>query len=613
MANSRLYPSSPRVKRSLRKKQLRQPRGRNSSVPKNPGRELSTSGAKTKPSGLPQGRLLLVWLVLFSGLLGLGWRLYQLQIVQGSELKEKAQRQQLMNLRPYIPRRSIVDSQGNVLATDRLVYTLYVHPKLFKISQEEIAAKLVPILEDRTSQGLVERFKQRESGIRLAVGLTEATAAKIKDLSLDGLELIQQYSRFYPQQEVAAEVIGYVDLDRQGQAGLEYSQRKLLERELATFNIRRSGNGTIMPAYLPEGLLKSDDLQLQLTLDLRLQRAAREALKQQIKKFNAKRGTVIVMDARDGALVTLVSEPTYDPNRYFDYDVELFKNWAVTDTYEPGSTFKPINVAIALNAGVIQPNSYVYDSGSVTVDGWDIFNASKTGYGSISIAKVLQNSSNVGMIQIMKKLSKQDYYQKLKDIGLGKKVGVDLPGDAPGYLKTKQVFTARSIEVATTSFGQGFSLTPVKLAQLHSAIANGGKLVTPHVVQGLVDSQGHFHWEPPLEGKPIFSPETAASVLKMMETVVSQGTGKPAQIEGYLIGGKTGTAQKASPNGGYYSNAKITSFVSILPVDSPRYVVLAVVDEPQGGNTFGSTVAAPVVKQVMEALISIKGIPPSVK
>ena len=213
MANSRLYPSSPRIQRRLRKKQLRQRRGGNSSISKNLSRS-STSGAKTKSSGLPQGRLLLVWLFLLSGLLGLGWRLHQLQIVQGSELKEKAQRQQLMSLRPYIPRRSIVDSQGNVLAADRLVYTLYVHPKLFKLSKEEIAVKLAPILEDRTPEAIVERFNQGESGIRLALGLTEATAAKIKDLSLDGLELIQQYSRFYPQQELAADVIGYIDVDR---------------------------------------------------------------------------------------------------------------------------------------------------------------------------------------------------------------------------------------------------------------------------------------------------------------------------------------------------------------------------------------------------------------
>jgi cell division protein FtsI (penicillin-binding protein 3) len=307
----------------------------------------------------------------------------------------------------------------------------------------------------------------------------------------------------------------------------------------------------------------------------------------------------------------LVCEPTYNPNEYHKYDISLFKNWAVSDLYEPGSTFKPINVAIALEAGVIQPNSTIYDSGSVTVDGWPIGNASKTGYGALSIARVLQTSSNVAMVHMMRRLAKKDYYSRLRELGLGDKVGIDLPGEVAGHLKSEKIFTERGIEVATTSFGQGFSLTPIKLVQLNGALANGGKLVIPHVTKGLVDGEGNVHWQANHEVKQVFSPENSLRVAQMMETVVSQGTGKPAQIENYRSGGKTGTAQKAAPRGGYLPNAKITSFVSILPIDNPRYVVLAVVDEPQGSNTYGSTVAAPIVKQVMESLISLQGIPPS--
>ncbi|MGK7876004.1 MAG: peptidoglycan D,D-transpeptidase FtsI family protein [Xenococcaceae cyanobacterium] len=608
MTDSKLKPF-PKAKRSSRKNLTKT----NNSSPQNPPKQ-ETSKANAKPSELLRVRLLLVWGVLLAGIFGLGWKLYQLQIVQAPELQKKARRQQMVNLRPYIPRRSIIDSQGNVLAADRLVYTLYVHPKLFKISKEEIATKLATILEEQTSQELLKQFNKRESGIRLASALPEAVADKITKLSLDGLELIQHYSRFYPQQEMVSDVIGYVDLDHRGQAGVEFGQRKLLERTLLTFQIRRAGNGMIMPANLPKGLLKFDDLRLQLTLDLRLQRAARSALKKKMKQFNAKRGSVIIMDVRDGSLLALACEPTYNPNRYFKYDIELFKNWAVTDLYEPGSTFKPVNVAIALEAGVIRPHSYLHDSGKIKVDGWNISNHdyySRGGRGYISIAKILQHSSNVGMIKIMSRMSKKDYYNTLKKLGLGEKVGVDMPFEIPGHLKSETVFTARSIEVATTAFGQGFSFTPLKLVQLHGAIANGGKLVTPHVVQGLADSQGQFHWQPSFPTKSVFSAKTSRTVLEMMETVVTKGSGKSAQIEDYRIAGKTGTAQKASPRGGYYSNAKITSFVAILPVDSPRYVVLAVVDEPKGGNTFGSTVAAPIVKEVMEALISVKEIPPS--
>lgn len=545
------------------------------------------------------------------GMAGLGWKLYQLQIVQARTLQKKARLQQTASLRPYIPRRSIVDRQGNVLATDRLAYTLYVHPKLFKRPGEEIAAQLAAILEDRTPADLLQRFRQRETGIRLVDGLTEATAAKIANLSWDGLELAETYSRFYPQEAMVADAIGYVDREHQGQAGIERSQRHILERNLFNAYIRRAGNGTILPAFLPKDLLKSNDWELQLTLDLRLQRAARSALQQQLKKFNAKRGATIVMDAKDGSLLALACEPTYNPNQYYQAKVEWFKNWTVSDLYEPGSTFKPINVAIALDAGAIEPNTVIHDSGSVTIDGWDIFNASKVGYGAISIAEVLQTSSNVGMIQIMRRLKREDYYRRLQQLGLSAKSGVDLPGEAPGHLKGESAFTAQAIEAATAAFGQGFSLTPLKLVQLQAALANGGTLVTPHLVRGLADSEGNLHWKPNFPHQRVFSPETSRQVVEMMETVVAEGTGKPAQIPGYRIAGKTGTAQKAGPRGGYLPNAKITSFVAILPVDDPRYVVLTVVDEPKGGNTFGSTVAAPVVKSVMEALIALQGIPPS--
>jgi cell division protein FtsI (penicillin-binding protein 3) len=568
------------------------------------------SSKETSPKKITL-RLILVWLIIIGSMFGLGWRLFQLQIEQNSELESKARQQQMTNLSPYIPRRSIIDIQNNIVAIDKVVYTLYAHPLIFKRDKKEIAQSLSNILLTKSYPEILNRLNQQPTGILLERNLNEEQAAKIKQLRSDGLELIQRYTRFYPQDQLIADVLGYVNIDHRGQAGVEYSQQKDLVRKLDMIQVRRAGNGAIIPANLPEGIVELDDLQLQLTIDLRLQRAVREALKKQVNRFKAKRGAVIVMDATDGSILSIVCEPTYNPNRYYDYDIELFKNWTITDAYEPGSTFKPINVAIALDAGVINPNTYVYDSGSTVIDSWNIANASKTGAGNISITQVLEKSSNIGMIKIMEKMNKTKYYKELQKLGLGKKMGVDLPFEASGYLKTESVFTARAIESAVTSFGQGFSLTPLKLVQLHASLANGGKLVTPHVVKGLIDSQGKIH-QPYQETSPeIFSEKTTRSVIRMMESVVANGTGKVAEIEGYRIGGKTGTAQKAGKGKGYSAYAKITSFVSILPINSPRYVILAVIDEPKGSNTFGSTVAAPLVKEVMESLISIKGIPPS--
>ncbi|MBD2194264.1 MULTISPECIES: peptidoglycan D,D-transpeptidase FtsI family protein [Calothrix] len=572
--------------------------------------ENSTTNNQEK-LGNSRTRLFITWGVLIAAGLGLAINLYQLQILQGAKLTERARNQQMVNLRPFMPRRPVIDRSNNVLAIDRPVYTVFAHPKLFDKSNKEIAKLIAPVI-NKDADELVKIFDSKKSGITLAAALPEEIADRFIALRLNGFEFTQKYSRFYPQEDLAADVVGYVNLDRRGQAGVEYSQEKLLERPVQTVRLSRSGNGALMPNNAPEGFLHFDDLQLQLTLDSRLQRAARSALKQQMEKFGAKRGGVIVMDAMDGSILALVSQPTYDPNQYSKAKIELFKNWTVADLYEPGSTFKPLNVAIALENGVIRPDDVFNDPGSIAVADRIIKNAQNKSYGQINIAQILQHSSNIGMVQIIQRLQPNVYYNWLERLGLGQTSDTDLPFEVGSRLKSQEEFISSPIEPATTSFGQGFSLTPLQLVQMHGALANGGKLVTPHVIRGLVDSKGQMHYVPnrPMP-RQIFSPATTQRVVEMMESVVAEGTGKVAQIPNYRIGGKTGTAQKASASGGYLAGARITSFVGILPVESPRYVVLALVDEPKGENAYGSTVAAPIVKAVMEALIPIEQIPPS--
>ncbi|NBD33814.1 MAG: penicillin-binding protein 2 [Cyanobacteria bacterium] len=562
-------------------------------------------------------RLSLVWAFFFLAAIGLGGRVYYLQIaeIQGEKLNQKAAKQQQSHLKEYVPRRSIIDRQGNVLATDRAVYTLYVHPKYFKKPHSVIAEKLAEILDNTSKSQLLKRFQQQASGIRLRDHLTEELAEQIKKINSDGLDLEPAYARYYPHETLAANVLGYVQNDEhQGKTGIEFTQQEKLTRVPKQMPpVQKTRNGDILPVSLPPQAVDFDDKKLQLTLNINLQRLAQQALKKQMQAFNAERGTIIVMDVQTGELLSLVTEPSFDPNRYFEANFANMKNWAVTDLYEPGSTFKPINVAIALEAGLITPHTKIYDPGKIEVGGWTIRNHdyySNGGYGSIGIAEILQVSSNVGMIKIIERMSPLDYYNQLQQLGLEEKVGIDLMGETPGSVKSKFQFTNYPIEPATASFGQGFSLTPIKLAQLHSAIANGGYLVTPHVVKGLVDQNGNRVEEKQYSQKQVFSSATAQQVLNMMETVVSQGSGKSAQIPGYRLAGKTGTAQKATPRGSY-GNDKITSFVSIFPVKQPRYVVLAVVDEPKKPLAFGSTVAAPIVKEVIEGLITIQGIPPS--
>lgn len=581
--------------------------------------------------------LFMVWGVLAIGTIGLGARLYYLQVVnpivkyeqapQGKRLRNIAQDQQTAELKFYIPRRQIVDRQQNVLATDRITYTLYVHPFLFKrnsqpVPPEEIAQKLSDILGTKTPEELLEIFAQKDWGIRLAGDLPESAKEKIAAMQIDGLDLNQNYTRFYPHREMAAEVTGYVNRDssRIPQAGVEFTQNKLLERQPISWKMKRSFSNekaVFHPGDLERSqqLFNFDDLRLQLTIDLRLQQIARNALNQQMEEYKAKRGTVIVMDVRDGAIAALVSEPTYDPNTYYKIeDFSVFKNWAVTDLYEPGSTFKPINIALALDAGVISARDTFDDTGEIQIKDAVVRNhdfEKKGARGELSLAEILQYSSNVGMIKIMRRMNPLNYYRDLQKLGVEDEVEFDVPGYTTGRLKNEVEFTVREIEPATTAFGQGFSLTPLKLIQIHAALANKGKLITPHVVRGLSDYNGYLHYFQPPNSEQIFSAKTATTVLEMMEQVVEEGSGYAAKIPGYRIAGKTGTSQKANDRGGYDETAKITSFVGLFPVEKPRYAVLAVVDEPQGEHTYGSTVAAPIVGSVIQGIINIEGIPPS--
>lgn len=557
---------------------------------------------------------MIVWAILMLSMVGLAANLVRLQVFDAETLRAQAESQQSILLNAPPPRRPIVDRLGTILAVDRPVYTLYAHPKLFKESHEAIAQALSPII-DKPIRELVQLFQSGESGLEAGYALPEDMADRILDLRLDGLELIEQQQRLYPQQNLFGEIIGFVNGEQKGQSGIEYSFDKQLQLQPRKYELRRTAMGEILPGSDPGDLTHSDDLSLHLTVDSRLQRLVRVALQNTIKTYGAKRGAVLVMDVRDGSLLSLVTEPTFDPNQFYKASAERYRNWAVSDLYEPGSTFKTVNVAIALESKAVNANDSFVDEGQIIVGEWPIQNNDYSyagARGSQTVTEIVQNSSNVGMVRMMQQLKPSDYYGWLEKIGLGDVTGTDLPFETASTVKDKDTFLADPIEPATTAFGQGISLTPLQMVQLQATLANGGMLVTPHVVTGLYDANNKLKWQPNLPApRRVFSTPTAQAVLKMMEAVVDDGTGKSAQIPGYRVAGKTGTAQKASAAGGYDAAARITSFVSLFPSDAPRYSILVVVDEPQGDNAYGGTVAAPLAKTVIETMITTLGIPPS--
>ena len=568
-------------------------------------------------SPVPTARLWAVYLLMAAGLGGLALRLAWVQVVQGPELLDRARAVQTQTITPLGRRRTIVDRQGSLVALDEERFTLWAHPRYFAFPGDDIgklrspldvARKLSSVLALPMAD-LVRAMEGRKSGVKLTSDLDPETAQRVRELGISGIDLEPYPQRVYPQGNLFANVVGFLNLERVPQAGLEQSRNSDLRRHEATRQLRRGADGTPLPDGLKAGVLYGDDLRLQLTLDARLQQVAQMALTKQVKQWNAKRGVALVMDVRNGELLALASTPTYDPNQFWKYKPGLFREWSVQDLYEPGSTFKPINLAIALQENAIDPAGKVNDNGQLTIGGWPIFNHDRKGNGVIDFPTVLQVSSNVAMVKAMQRVKPAKFWNWLHALGIDTKPDTDLPGAVAGQLKSLDTFRTQPIEPATAAFGQGFNLTPLKLLQLHAMLSNGGKLVSPHITRGL-RSGDDLAPAPPSTGLQLIRPEIAQTVLNWMETVVEKGSGKGTYIPGHRIGGKTGTAQKAE-NGVYIPGARITSFVAHLPINDPRYVVLVVVDEPKGGNAYGSTVAVPVARQIIESLLVIEKIPPS--
>ena len=572
---------------------------------------------KNHSKQIPLYRMRLVFSILCIGILSLFMRMAWLQVFQSDSLQARARSFQTQRTQPLGKRRSIVDRNGKLIALDEERFRIWAHPKYFNFpgdgpslirTPSEVARKLSAFLPFSEFE-LIKLLSTQLSGVRLAENLDPQVAKEIKKLGISGIDLEPYPQRIYPQGTLFANVVGFLNQERVPQAGLEQSLNQQLLQKESVRTLRTGADGTPLPNDLAPGVFHDDDLLLQLTLDARLQQLATNVLQKQVFKWKAKKGVAVVMDVNTGEILALASTPTYDPNEYWDYSPELFKEWSVQDLFEPGSTFKPINMALALQEGVIKPDGKVNDTGKVNVGGWSIFNHDDQANGLISFPRVLQVSSNVGMVKVMGRLKSSTYWEWLNRLGIDIKPETDLPGAVAGHLKKKDQFISRPIESATASYGQGFSLTPLKLIQLHAVLANGGYLVRPHITKGFRSGK-KFLPSPQERARQLLRPEVTQTVLSWMESVVEQGSGIGVLTPGYRIGGKTGTAQKVV-NGIYQQGVKICSFVANLPVEKPQFVVLVVVDEPKGEHAYGSTVAVPVAKEIIDGLLVLQKIPPS--
>ncbi len=562
---------------------------------------------------LDQRRFKFIYIFSLLLILCLFGRLIKLQVFNASDLQRKARLIHSSKTNSLKKRRSIVDRNNRIIAYDKPLYKLWAHPKYFNFpgdsingvrSIDEVAKKLSPIL-DIKEEILLRKFNNKMSGVKLLDKIPEEKAKKIANLKISGLDLFKYSQRYYPQGELYSNLVGFVNDENKGSAGLELH----LDNQIKVLNksnfIKRGGDGTPLPDNSAPGDFVSDYKNLGLTIDSKLQKASFYALSKQVSKWKAKKGFAIVMDVNNGQILSLVSVPSYDPNKFWQYDSELFRGWYSQDLFEPGSTFKPINLALALEEKVIHKDGFVKDIGKIKVGGWTLSNWDKKGNGYIDYPRVLQVSSNVGMVKIMQNLDPTIYWDWLNNLGINKNLETDLYESTAGQLKGKDLFINQLIEPAVASFGKGFSISPLKLVQLHASLANGGFEVTPHVTSTF---KGKIN---DTLKKQYFSHEVSKTVLEWMESVVEKGSGAGVKIDGYRIAGKTGTSQKAL--NGSYTSKKVCSFVATLPVNDPKYVVLVIVDEPSKSYAYGSTVAVPVAKEIIESLIVIEKIPPKIK
>ena len=545
-------------------------------------------------------------------ILGLLSKLIYLQVFNSSNLKNKALARQIKRTNVLKTRRQIVDRNNRLLAFDKIQYELWAHPKYFRFpgdkstqrrTIEEVVIKLSPIL-NLDNKLILNKFKNTKDGVRLFNDLNQEQAKKIKNLNISGIDLEIYSKRFYPQGDIFSNIVGFVNDEKKGSSGLELFLEDKIKVTQRSNIFKKDGTGIPLPDGHGPFNFVNDDKKIKLTLDSRLQKIAFKVLSKQVNKWNAEKGLTIVMDVDNGEILSLVSVPSYNPNRFWEYDQKLFKGWYLQDLFEPGSTFKPINLAFALEENVIHEDGVVLDNGQINVGGWPLSNWNKKGNGYINYPKVLQVSSNVGMVKIMQNLKPITHWNWLKKIGLDKGIETDLFESTPGQIKSKEIFINQPIHQAVASYGQGFSLSPLKLVQLYAVLANGGFEVFPHVTfefqKNSID----------LKRNKIFSDHVSKTILNWMESVVEEGSGSDAKINGYRIGGKTGTAQKVI-NGTYSGIA--CSFIAVLPIDKPKYLVFVLIDEPNKPYAYASKVAVPVAKEILDSLIVLGKLPPTTK
>ena len=547
-----------------------------------------------------RSRLLFLVGALALWLAAIGARLYDLQVVRHEEFTRRAERQQQRVIELDPPRGTIFDARGRELAVSVEVESAFAVPREVEDVKRAAAALARVLGGDRAR--LERLLASDREFVWVARKLDPPQARAARDLDLAGVYFLEESKRYYPLRETAAQVLGYVGTDNHGLAGLEAMYEKVVAGKPGRRTVLRDAKaGMAVPPDLPSAA-PVPGRDVYLTLDAALQGIAERELAAGVERLRARSGSVVLLDPSSGAVLAMASYPTFDPNRFGAAGEEAWRNRVVADAYEPGSTFKMVTAAAALEQGLITPDERIdCEMGGITLAGVRI--ADHKAFGTLSFREVIAKSSNVGTIKTALRVANRDFYATIRAFGFGRTTGIDLPGESPGLLMPVERWPA--LAKAYMAFGQGLSVTPLQLVRAFGAVANGGRLLAPYVVRQIgAGADAQFpHPQPVVAGEPV-SPRTIATLRALLAGVTQEGgTAKVAALPGYPVAGKTGTAQKAVPGRGYLPDEFIASFVGFAPLARPALVGLVVVDDPRG-TYHGSEAAAPIWAAVArEALL----------
>lgn len=533
-------------------------------------------------------------------------RAYFLQVLRSGELAKMIRGQTTTSVELLPHRGTIFDRNGTELAASLEVDSLYAHPALI-LDPKKAAKQLAPILQ-LPLHAVYKDLVSSRPFVWLQRKIMPSQAEQIRALNIEGLGFLKESQRFYPQKEIAAQVLGFVGVDSQGLEGIELQYDRIIKGKTRKLFADRDARGRHV---FVEGLQPLDQSRqghdLVLTIDKNIQYIAEKELQEAVSLSQAKSGTAIVMDPLTGEVLASAVCPLFNPNNYTEAAPGSRRNRAVTDIYEPGSTFKTFLVASALDEGVVKPaDMFFCENGAYRISRRTIHDHGS--YGWLDVASIIKHSSNIGVTKIGRQLGKEQLYRYIRSFGFTASTGISLPAEQSGFMPSLKRCSEHT--QSAISFGQSITVTPLQMVTAYAAIANGGMLMQPVIVKRISDSRGGVVQEnPPVMRRRVISPETARIMRGMLKQVVaSGGTGTRAAVEGYTVAGKTGTSQKIEQ--GVYSHSKfMASFAGFAPADEPRVAIIVIIDEPQRLK-YGGESAAPAFSRMAGEILNYLHVPP---